>query len=280
MRTVLITGTSSGIGRATAERLAADGIRVLAGVRDPADGRALEAAVPGARAIRLDVTDADSIAACAAEVEEGGEGAGLDALVNNAGEPYPGPLEVLPLDDFRRQLEVNLTGQLAVTQALLPALRRSEGRLIFVSSLGGRVALPFAGAYHASKFGLEAVGETLRQELRGSGVRVCMIEPGTARSEIWAKAAGRTRELVAGLDRPARALYAAELAEFEQRLEQATDRSMDADAVARTIAKALTDRRPAFRQPVGLQAKVLARLRPLVPDAVFDAASTRLLGGR
>jgi NAD(P)-dependent dehydrogenase (short-subunit alcohol dehydrogenase family) len=279
MPTVLVTGASSGIGHATAARLAEGDFEVFAAVRADADRAAVERRLPGVKAVQLDVTDAGSIARCVAEMGETLGERGLDGLVNNAGAPFPGPLEVLPLDDFRAQLEVNLTGQLAVTQAFLPALRRSEGRIVFVSSLGGRVALPFAGAYHASKFGLEAVGESLRQELRGSGVRVCLIEPGVADSEIWGKAADRSGRLAGTLEGEAAEHYAEELRAFERRLADAPERAMDADAVAKAIEGALTSSRPRFRVPVGLQAKLLARARPLLPNALFDFASTRLLRG-
>jgi NAD(P)-dependent dehydrogenase (short-subunit alcohol dehydrogenase family) len=271
----LITGTSSGIGRETALRLVAAGHSVLAGVRDPADGESLRAEAGGdgeLRPVLIDVTDSDSITGAAAEIERG-DGR-LDGLVNNAGEPVPGPLEVLPLEDFRHELETNVTGQLAVTQALLPALRRSEGRIVFVSSVGGRAAFPFGGAYHASKFALEALGEALRKELADAHVAVSLVEPGVTRSEIWAKAEGRLRELIESLPPELAAYYRDDLEQFGEGLRKGDD-GMEPGKVAATIEKALTESRPSARYPVGAAAKVLSSVRPLVPDRVYDTVARR-----
>ncbi|HET9162201.1 MAG TPA: SDR family NAD(P)-dependent oxidoreductase, partial [Solirubrobacterales bacterium] len=173
MKSVLVTGASSGIGRATALRLDRAGWRVFAGVRKEADADSLRA---GASArlvpLMLDVTDAAAIAAAAEQIAaEVGEG-GLGGLVNNAGVGLLGPLETLPIEDFRRTVEVNLIAQVAVTQALLPQVRAARGRIVFVSSVGGRMAMPFGSPYHAAKFGLEAVADSLRRELRPWGIAV------------------------------------------------------------------------------------------------------------
>jgi NAD(P)-dependent dehydrogenase (short-subunit alcohol dehydrogenase family) len=279
MATFLITGTSSGIGRATALHLVRQGHRVLAGVRDPGDGEALaaEASPDGElRPLRIDVTDGGSIAEAAAGLER--EGGLLDGLVNNAGEPVPGPLEVLPLDDFRRQLETNVIGQLAVTQAMLPALRRSKGRVVFVSSVGGRAAFPFGGAYHASKFALEALGEVLRKELGGAGVAVSLVEPGVTRSEIWSKGEERLRELIDALPPELAGYYRDDLERFGEQLQQGHD-GMDPAKVAEVIERALTGSRPSSRYPVGAAAKVLSTVRPLVPDRVYDTVAKRPFKG-
>ena len=185
VRSVLITGASTGIGRATALRLDAAGWRVFAGVRKrggrrgAARGRlrAARAADPRRHRRRPDRRRRGA--------DRGrGEG-GLDGLVNNAGIAIPGPLETLPLDDFRRQVEVNLTAQVAVTQAMLPLIRRARGRVVFISSIGGRIAFPLNGAYHAAKFGIEAVGDVFRQELRPWGISVSIVEPGSIDTPIW-----------------------------------------------------------------------------------------------
>jgi NAD(P)-dependent dehydrogenase (short-subunit alcohol dehydrogenase family) len=176
MRSVLVTGASTGIGRATALRLDAAGGRVFAGVRREEDAEALRAgASERLTPVMLDVTDAGQIATAVGEIEAALDGAGLDGLVNNAGVAIPSPLETMPIEDFRRQVEVNLTGQVAVTQAMLPLIRRAgvpfarnaskrnrAGRIVFISSIGGRIAFPLTGAYHAAKFGIEAVGDTFR----------------------------------------------------------------------------------------------------------------------
>jgi NAD(P)-dependent dehydrogenase (short-subunit alcohol dehydrogenase family) len=273
---ILITGTSTGIGRATALRLASGGATVFAGVRESSDGDSLRAEASGdVRPLRLDVTKADEIASATALVDEAVGARGLDGLVNNAGIPVPGPLELLPIDDFREQLEVNLIGQLAVTQAFLPLLRRGEGRVVFVSSVGGRAAFPYAGAYHASKFGLEAVGEVLRQELGGSGVDVVLVEPGPAQSEIWSRARARLHEVINRAPADRVDPYRDSLAEFERTLIQQDEDGMDADDVAAEIKRALEADHPSARYPVGLPAKVLAALRPLIPDRLFDLAARR-----
>ena len=172
-KTVLITGASSGIGAACVDSLAAEGWHVLAGTRDPTQTRGGAGAITP---IALDVTDEESIATAVAEVErlEGG----LDALVNNAGIPGAGPVETIPGEIFRDVIETNLIGQFFVTKAFLPMLRASRGRIVFISSLGGRVAFPYASPYHASKFGLEGFAESLRAEMVPFDVDVSLIEPG------------------------------------------------------------------------------------------------------
>ena len=166
MKTALVTGASSGIGQACAVRLASSGWRVLAGVRRTGEAPA------GTEEVLLDVTDPEQIGAAAERVEE------LSGLVNNAGIAVAAPLEFLPPDDLRRQLEVNVIGQVAVTQAFLPALRRARGRIVIVGSIAGRSALPFLGAYAASKHALEAVADSLRVELRPFGIAVSIVQPG------------------------------------------------------------------------------------------------------
>ena len=177
MPSVLITGASTGIGRAAALRLAGKGWTVLAGVRDREAAESLVAdAPPGSlTALTLDVTDAAQIAAAVAQLPA----SGLDALVNNAGIGIGGPLELVSSEDLRRQFDVNVFAQVAVTQAMLPALRRASGRIVFISSIGGRVAMAFTAPYAASKHAIEAFGDALRVELRTSGVQVALIEPGS-----------------------------------------------------------------------------------------------------
>src|SRR5581483_7822637 len=187
VRTALVTGASSGIGAACANRLVRGGWHVLAGVRRTGDAPA------GTEELRLDVTDPTQIRAAADRVER------LDGLVNNAGIVVAAPLEELPLDELRRQLEVNVVGQLAVTQALLPALRAARGRIVLVGSIAGRSALPFLGAYSASKFALEAVADALRIERAPAGIRVSLVEPGTIATPIWQRAAADADELAARL---------------------------------------------------------------------------------
>ena len=272
MRTVLITGASTGIGRATTLRLDAAGWRVFAGVRKESDAESLRAA--GSERIEplpLDVTAADQIAAAAERIaaEDGG---GLDGLVNNAGVAIPGPLETLAMEDFRRQIEVNMTAHVAVTQALLPALRSAHGRIVFISSIGGRVALPLTGAYHAAKFGIEAVGDIFRQELRPWGIKVAIVEPGSIDTPIWERGE-RTADELATPEREE--LYGKVVERYRKVIRDTAERGIPAEKVAETIEHALTAGRPRARYLVGLEAKIGARLRQLLPTPLFDAIVRR-----
>src|SRR4051812_42733213 len=194
MKRILITGASSGIGAATALHLDQQGMGVFAAVRAPEGAGALAAASERLRTIALDVTDRGSIERALAEV------GALDGLVNNAGIGVPGPLEVLPVDELRRQLEVNVLGQVAVTQAALPLLREAAGRIVFVGSVGGRLAAQFAGAYHASKFAMEAIADVWRQELEPEEIAVILIEPSAISTPIWDKAVQQLDVLLADGD--------------------------------------------------------------------------------
>jgi len=182
VKSALITGASTGIGRATALHLDRAGWRVFAGVRKEDDAASLrEAGSERLAPLMLDVTDAGQIAVAAVRIGDSVGEAGLDGLVNNAGIAVPGPLETLPIEDFKRQIGVNMAAHVAVTQAMLPAIRTARGRIVFITSIGGLMAFPFFGAYHAAKFGLEAVGDVFRQELRPWGIKVAIVEPGSIR---------------------------------------------------------------------------------------------------
>src|ERR687896_427342 len=190
--TVLVTGASSGIGEATSLHLRELGFDSVAAVRKDDDAERL--ATSGLRTVRMDVTDADSIAAARAELGDGP----LAGLVNNAGIAVAAPLEFLPLDQLRHQLEINLVGQLAVTQAFLPALRAARGRIVNMSSIGGRMALPLAGAHNAAKIAPGGGGDALRMELKGA-VEVILVEPGGVKTPIWAKGEAAADDLLAGM---------------------------------------------------------------------------------
>ena len=235
---------------------------MLAGVRDPA------AAPPGTEAVRLDVTSAEEIASLGAVAE-------LDALVNNAGIAIASPLEVLPPDELRRQLEVNVVGQVAVTQAVLPALRASRGRIVFVGSIAGRSALPFLGAYAASKHALEGIADSLRVELAPWGISVSVIEPGTIRTAIWQRAGAHAEQLAerAG-DRGG--LYAERTAAFRAIAAKRGASGAPAEAVAAVIERALTADRPRTRYVVGRDAHIRKGIERL-PDRWRDRVYERLL---
>ena len=276
MRSVLVTGASTGIGRATALRLDTSGWRVFAGVRKPEDAESLrEAASSRLTPVFLDVTDTDQIAAAAEQIEKESED-GLDGLVNNAGVAIPGPLETIPLEDFRRQLEVNLVAYVAVTQTLLAQIRKAEGRVIFLSSIGGRVAFPFGGPYHASKFGTEAIGDVFRQELRPWGLKVSIVEPGSIDTPIWERGQRKAEEIEAKSPRT-KLLYGAAIEKFRKVIEDTAERGIPPEKVAKAISHALESNRPRSRYLVGLDAKVQARLKPVIPMAVFDRIVARQL---
>lgn len=276
MTTVLLTGASSGIGAATALALDEAGMTVFAGFRDPDDAVPLQkGASQRLHVITLDVTDADSIAAATTMLEERLGDAGLDAVVNNAGAGIPGPLEILPIDQLREQLEVNVIGQVAVTQAVLPLLRRAGGRVIFVGSIGGKVAVQFAGPYHASKYAMEAIADSWRQELEPDGIAVSLIEPGPIATPIWAKAAERIDKLLATAS-PQTARYTDRLRSFQETLRSQGKSGSSPAEVAETIERAITAEKPSSRYAVGADAKLLSAVRPLIPDKLLDAVGKRL----
>jgi NAD(P)-dependent dehydrogenase (short-subunit alcohol dehydrogenase family) len=281
--TALITGASTGIGRATALRLAAAGWTVLAGVRDAAAGeRLLQEAVAGqVIPLTLDVTDAGQIEQARARVAEqtgrAAEPAGrLDALVNNAGIGVGGPLELVSPEDLRMQFEVNVFGQVAVTRALLPALRAARGRIALVSSIGGRVAVPYNGPYAASKHAIEAIGDALRGELYSSNIHVSLIEPGSVKTPIWNKA----RDTAGGLEIPPELQdeYGRVPAAFAKVLDDTERRGVAPEQVAATIERALTARRPRARYLVGRDARGMALAHTLLPAGAFDRVLRRALG--
>ena len=267
-RTALVTGSSSGIGRACAERLARGGWRVLAGVREEGDAPA------GTEPVLLDVTEPEHVAAVAGRVES------LDGLVNNAGIALAVPLELVPLEELRHQLEVNLVGQIGVTQTLLPALRRARGRVVFIGSIAGRSALPFLGPYAASKHALEAVADSLRIELRPFGIRVTIVEPGTIATPIWEKGAARARDVTASLPAGSAEPYAARVAALAAFARKRGAGGASPDDVAAVVERALTAERPRARYLVGRDARIRSGIERL-PDRVRDRVYERvLLGGQ
>jgi NAD(P)-dependent dehydrogenase (short-subunit alcohol dehydrogenase family) len=281
----LITGASTGIGRATALRLVGAGWTVVAGVRDPGAGERLaqDSTAPG-RLIpqSLEVTDAAQIAEAAARVQElaaqpgVSSRGGLDGLVNNAGIGVGGPMEILAQEDLRRQFDVNVHGQLDVTQAMLPALRRSRGRIVFVSSVGGRVAMAFTAPYAASKHAIEAFGDALRVELHSSGIQVALIQPGSVATPIWDKGRAEAESLTVPpeLER----YYGHVPAAMQKVLEDTARRGVAPEMVAETIERALMARRMRARYVVGRDARAMLIVRRMLPDLVFDRVARRVLG--
>lgn len=272
---VLVTGASTGIGYATAGLLAREGFTVFAGVRNEADAQRLSG-IAGVAAVQLDVTDAEQIRDATHVVHE--SRLPLRGFVNNAGIAVAGPLELLPIDELRRQFEVNFFGALAVTQACLPMLRTSAGRLVFMSSISGQIASPFVGAYACSKFALEAACDVLRMELRGSGVLVSAIEPGNVNTPIWEKGRagrGRLRDRI-----PAEALepYADKLNALVGISEQQERTGIDPEIVARAVLHALTSAKPRARYAVGDPPGWMRRMFARFPESWRDRMIMRRLG--
>jgi NAD(P)-dependent dehydrogenase (short-subunit alcohol dehydrogenase family) len=271
---VLITGASTGIGNATAQRMLAYGWEVFACARKDEDLERL--GEQGFTPIKLDVTDADTIAAATEELDE----RGLRGVVNNAGIAVSGPIEFIPLDELRRQLEVNLVGQVAVTQAFMPNLREATGRIVNVSSIGGRIALPLVGPYAASKFGLEAVSDALRREMRPWGIHVSVVEPGAVVTPIWDKGRATANEVEAAMGDRARALYGRLAQRIRAETEKIPERGVEPDEVAKAIEHALTAPRPKLRYVVGRDAKTRLKVKALIGDRRFDALVARTLDWR
>ena len=262
----LVTGASTGIGRACAIHLGQLGYEVLAGVRSESD------APHGTEPVRLDVTSEEDIAAAVVRV-----GGNLAALVNNAGIAVSGPVEGVPVQEWRRQIEVNFLGQVAVTRALLPALLRARGRVVNLSSIGGRVAGPLFGPYAASKFALEAMTDALRREVEQFGVRVVSVEPGGIATPIWDKGIEDAERLVGEMPAEARQRYGTLIAAVRRAAEKASRDGLPPEAVAEVVGRALIARRPRTRYVIGREAKVQAALARLLPDRAVDALIARAL---
>lgn len=274
---VVITGASTGIGRACAVDLDSRGFRVFAGVRRDEDGEALRAERASIEPLHIDVTDEASIAAARDRVTEAVGEAGLAGLVNNAGIAVPGPLELLPVDEVRRQLDVNVIGQIAVTQAFMPLLRTARGRVVNIGSIGGRVALPLLGSYAASKHAMEGISDSLRRELRPWGIEVSLVRPGPIATEIWDRGNATADELLARMPEAA-TLYGPAIERMRAFAAQRTRQAVPPSAVAEVVADALTADKPRTRYLVGPQARALATLRAALPDRWFDRLLERAAG--
>ena len=269
MKSVVVTGASSGIGLASALRLARAGWRVYGGVRAAADADALRG--HGVEPLELDVTDATQIAAAAEAV-----GPELHGLVDNAGISIAAPLELVPLDELRHQLEVNVVGQIAVLQAFLPALRSMGGRVVLMGSIGGRSALPFLGPYAASKHALEAFADVLRVELAPWDIAVSIVEPASVKTAIWTKGAAQADAMREGISRESDELYAKRIERFKV-VALKRGPGIDPDVVAKAVEHALTASRPKARYLVGRDAHLrvwIERLPTRLRDRVLAKALT------
>jgi NAD(P)-dependent dehydrogenase (short-subunit alcohol dehydrogenase family) len=273
---VVVTGASTGIGRATALDLDRKGYRVFAGVRKREDATSLsEEGSDRLTPITIDVAKQHSITAARTKVQEAVGEEGLVGLVNNAGVGGGGPIEFIDLDGFRETLEVNLVGQIAVTQAFLPLIREAKGTVVFIASIGGRIASPFLSPYNASKFALEALGESLRGEVAPWGIDVAVIEPGSIDTKIWEKGADTAAEQIEGLSPEARRLYGKQLARFGEVLGETASRGISPDKVAKAIHDAIESDKPKHRYLVGTDAKIAARLKGTLPERTFSKLAAR-----
>ncbi len=274
----LVTGASSGIGRATALLLARSGFRVFAGVRRAEDGESLRNEAPSLVAVSIDVTSPGSIRAAAERVAGEVGDAGLAGLVNNAGVGIAAPVETLPLDDLRRLFEVNVFGQVAVTQAFLPLVRRARGRIVNIGSIGDRLSIPFGGALCASKAAVAALNDSLRMELADSGVRVCLVEPASIATAAVDKLEEECERSIAALSPEGARLYADPLRRFLRRAGENERKGSPPEVVARAVLEALTSPSPRTRRLVGADSTLLATLARWVPDPLLDRIRRRVFG--
>jgi len=273
---VLVTGASTGIGRAIVERLAQGGTHVFAAVRDLSTVDEHPLVTP----VRLDVTSAEEAKAAADTVRDGLGDMKLRGLVNNAGIAVGGPLEFVDLDEVRRQFEVNVIGQVAVTQAFLPILRDQgppDPRIVFTSSIGGRVASPFIGPYAGSKHALNGMAESLRRELLPWGFRVSVLAPATVSTPIWDKASDQVKDASEELPPRGVELYGKAIRTMQKIVAGANDAGIPPSQVADAAHHALFSRRPKTEYLVGREAKAMAAASTLIPSRTFDKLVLRVM---
>jgi NAD(P)-dependent dehydrogenase (short-subunit alcohol dehydrogenase family) len=269
--TFFVTGASTGIGKATVERLAADGARVIAGVRRESDA---PAAASGH--VLIDLAEPESVTQAAKNLLEQTDGS-LTGLVNNAGINVNGPFEALPIEEWRRQFEVNLFGQLSLTREVLPAVLASRGRIVTVGSVGGRFSAPFLGPYSASKFAVRAWMDALRHELAPHGVEAVLIEPGAIDTPIWGKGNAHADTILESLSEEQKQRYSGQVARARKAANLAERNAIPPEKVAAVIAKALTARHPSGRYLVGIDARAQAVIAA-APTRAGDWVTRRLLG--
>lgn len=273
---VLVTGAAKGIGQATVLHLAKRGFHLFAGVRKLEDGAALQAqGGDNITPVLLDVTVAEQIAAAAQTIRDKVGAVGLYGLVNNAGMAVPAPLEFVPLDELRRQLEINLIGQIAVIQAMLPLIRQAKGRIVNISSIGGRLASPLMGPYNMSKFAMEAMTDSLRQELRPAGIEVVAIEPGAIATPIWETALTMADRMLSAMPPQMMERYGKMIERSRKFAADGAKNGAPPQIVADAIDHALTAPTPRTRYVVGRDAKFAARFIAPLPDRWRDRLMAR-----
>jgi len=277
MKSILVTGASTGIGQACALHLDAAGHQVFAGVRNEADAARLEERGSSRlHPVFLDVTDQDQIDAVAERIAK--EPGGLSGVVNNAGVARGGPIEYLSVEVWREQFEVNVFGQVAVTRAMLPMIRHGSGRIVFIGSIGGKLATMMMAPYNASKFALEAIGEALRAELRPWGIDVSVIEPGAVKTEIWEKGRQTADQLERQLPPEAVDRYAPHIAAIRKGIDMQDKGGVGPEKVAEAVGHALFADRPKTRYVIGVPARVQSAMVRVLPDRQREAIIRKFAG--
>ena len=278
-KTVVVTGASSGIGRACVARMMQSRWRVFATVRKPQDGDRLQSAFGAdlTPAI-MDVTDRSSVNAAAELVSSQLDRRGLDGMVNVAGVGRVRPVEYVTANDLQEIFDINVFGQIGVTQAFLPLLRKARGRIVNISSVGAHIAVPFGSLINASKSAFGTFSDTLRLELRPFGIRVCVVEPGAIKTPAVEKTLGNIEAVIANLPVAGAAQYGEMLRKFAGRAYTREMNGSSPDVVARAVHHALTARRPRIRYQVGKHANLLAALPRILPDGLLDALLLRIVG--
>jgi NAD(P)-dependent dehydrogenase (short-subunit alcohol dehydrogenase family) len=279
VKSVVITGASRGIGRTAALLLERSGFKVFAGVRRPEDGEQLVRKSKGnIFPIVIDVTKQDTIDSAAFQITGIVKDFGLWGLVNNAGIAVAGPMEFMPMERIREQFDINFFGQISVTQKFLPLIRQGKGRIVNISSKEGILSMPLVGPYCASKFALEAFSDTLRLELKQWNIPVAIIQPGTIATQIIEQSISSAEECVRDLPRHAGELYDECFIAARKTAAKVLKAAIPPDKVARTILKALTDKKPKSRYTVGIDARALSIMKQLIPDTMMDKIILKQMG--
>jgi NAD(P)-dependent dehydrogenase (short-subunit alcohol dehydrogenase family) len=276
---VLVTGAASGMGRACVLKLDQAGYRVFAGVRKEQDAQDLKRiASERLTPIILEITNETSLANAVKTVTEAVGGDGLVGLVNNAGIAVPAPIELIPLADLRRQMEINVIAQVAVTQAFLPLLRKAKGRIINLGSVGGKITVPFAGALCASKYAMESINDALRMELYPWGIHVSLIAPGSIHTPAVEKLARDTEEMIRKFSPEGQKRYADTFRTFVDAFVRQEAAGSSPEVMAEAVLHALTAKVPRTRYPVGHRSRLLPLLARELPTRLLDQVRFRLFG--
>ena len=270
---IVVTGTSTGIGAATARQLAKRGFHVLAGVRRDMDAYSIQGT--NIEPIMLDITNPAHIATLVQRIADDPQQRPLRALVNNAAIEINAPVEVLPLADWRRQFEVNLFGQVALIQALLPALFESRGRVVNISSVGGKIAMGGYGPYAATKFALEAVSDALRREVEPFGVKVIVVEPGAVTSAMSGRVRLNAERITGEMTTDQRGRYGKLMRAMVAQAEAYINQAVSAERAGQLIADMITHKRPRTRYTIGRDTSMLLVLNGLLPDRWVDRLIAR-----